>query len=45
MLMVSHNIEDTVLLADEIFVFSGGTISHRVPISLPRLRALPMTKG
>ena len=38
MFMVSHNIEDAVLLADEIFVFSGGTISHQVPISLPRPR-------
>jgi NitT/TauT family transport system ATP-binding protein len=38
MLMVSHNIEDAVMLADEIFVFSGGVISHRVPISLPRPR-------
>ncbi len=39
MLMVSHNIEDAVMLADEIFVFSGGVISHRVPIALPRPRA------
>lgn len=39
MLMVSHNIEDTVQLADEIFVFSGGTISHKVPVPLPRPRA------
>jgi NitT/TauT family transport system ATP-binding protein len=38
MLMVSHNIEDAVMLADEVFVFSGGCISHRIPISLPRPR-------
>ena len=38
MLMVSHNIEDSVALSDEILVFSGGTISHKVPISLPRPR-------
>ena len=38
MFMVSHNIEDAVMLADEVFVFSGGIISHRVPISLPRPR-------
>jgi NitT/TauT family transport system ATP-binding protein len=38
MLMVTHNIEDAVLLTDEIFVFTGGTISHKVPISLPRPR-------
>lgn len=38
MLMVSHNIDDAVMLADEILVFSGGTISHKVPVSLPRPR-------
>ncbi|MBA3788787.1 ABC transporter ATP-binding protein [Patescibacteria group bacterium] len=39
MLMVSHSIEDAVLLADEILVFSGGTISHKVPISFSRPRS------
>jgi sulfonate transport system ATP-binding protein len=38
MLMVTHNIQDAVMLADEIFVFSGSTISHKVKISLPRPR-------
>jgi NitT/TauT family transport system ATP-binding protein len=38
MLMVSHSIEDAVLLADEVFVYSGGTISHKVPIHLSRPR-------
>ena len=38
MFMVSHSIEDAVLLADEIFVFSGGTISHKVPMTFPRPR-------
>lgn len=38
MLMVSHNIEDAVLLADEVFVMDKGKITHRVKISLPRPR-------
>jgi NitT/TauT family transport system ATP-binding protein len=38
MLMVSHNIEDAVMLSDEVFVFAGGVISHRVTIPLPRPR-------
>jgi NitT/TauT family transport system ATP-binding protein len=38
MLMVSHSIEDAVLLADEIFVFSGGTISHKIPVTFARPR-------
>ena len=40
MLMVTHNIEDAALLADEIFVFTGGTISHQlsVPLARPRNR-------
>ncbi len=38
MFMVSHNIDDAVLLADEVFVFAGGIISHRVPITLTRPR-------
>ncbi len=38
MFMVSHSIEDAVLLADEIFVFSGGTIAHKIPVTLPRPR-------
>ncbi|MDR3547660.1 MAG: ABC transporter ATP-binding protein [Candidatus Pacebacteria bacterium] len=38
MLMVSHSIEDAVLLADEILVFSGGVISHTVPVTCARPR-------
>ena len=38
MLMVSHNIEDAVVLADDVFVFSGGIISHRIPVSIKRPR-------
>jgi NitT/TauT family transport system ATP-binding protein len=38
MLMVSHSIEDAVLLSDQVFVFAGGIISHRVPILFKRPR-------
>jgi NitT/TauT family transport system ATP-binding protein len=38
MVMVSHNIEDSVLLSDEIVVFAGGTIAHKIPINLSRPR-------
>ncbi len=38
MLMVSHSVEDAVLLADEIFVCAGGVIAERVPVHLPRPR-------
>ncbi len=40
MLMVSHNIEDTVALADEILVFAQGVILHKVPVMFPRPRNL-----
>lgn len=33
MLMVSHSIEDAVMLSDEILVCSNGTISARVPVT------------
>jgi NitT/TauT family transport system ATP-binding protein len=39
MLMVTHNIEDAALLADEIFVFSDKTVSHKVPVPLARPRS------
>lgn len=39
MLMVSHSIEDAVLLADTILVFKDTKIAHTVPVSLPRPRA------
>jgi NitT/TauT family transport system ATP-binding protein len=38
MVMVSHNIEDSVLLSDRVVVFAGGNISHNIPITLPRPR-------
>jgi ABC-type nitrate/sulfonate/bicarbonate transport system ATPase subunit len=38
MLMVSHSIEDAVALADEILVCAGGTIAHRLAVTLPRPR-------
>ena len=38
MLMVSHSIEDAVLLADTVFVCSEGSISTKIPIGLPRPR-------
>ncbi len=38
MLMISHSVEDAVVLADEIFVFKGGSIADRVPIALSRPR-------
>lgn len=39
MLMVSHSIEDAVLLADEILVVAGGRLAERVVVPLPRPRA------
>lgn len=38
MLMVSHSIEDAVLLADEILICANGTIAEHVPVNLPRPR-------
>ncbi|MDB5265649.1 MAG: aliphatic sulfonate transporter ATP-binding protein [Parcubacteria group bacterium] len=38
MLMVSHSIEDAVLLADEILVCAGGTIADHVVVPMPRPR-------
>ncbi len=38
MLLVSHSIEDAVLLADRILVCDGGGITHEVPVALPRPR-------
>jgi ABC-type nitrate/sulfonate/bicarbonate transport system ATPase subunit len=38
MLMVSHSIEDAVLLADEILVCAGGTIAEHIEVNLPRPR-------
>jgi ABC-type nitrate/sulfonate/bicarbonate transport system ATPase subunit len=38
MLMVSHGIEDAVLLADEIFVMNAGMVTHRTKVEIPRPR-------
>lgn len=38
LLMVSHSVEDAVVLADTVFVVCGGGISHTVPVTLPRPR-------
>lgn len=43
-LMVTHNISEAVLMADEIIVMSPrpGRIEQRIPVDLPRPRALDM---
>lgn len=38
MLMVSHSIDDAVMLADRIFVFKDGVIAHSVDVTAPRPR-------
>lgn len=40
MLMVSHSIEDAVLLADEVLVCAESRLKHRIKIDLPRPRRL-----
>lgn len=42
--MVTHSINEAVLLADQILVMKGnpGRISHQIPIALPRPRHLTM---
>jgi NitT/TauT family transport system ATP-binding protein len=39
MLMVSHSIEDAVLMSDEILVCVHGSIVKRIPVSVPRPRS------
>jgi NitT/TauT family transport system ATP-binding protein len=34
----TEHLSDELLLADEIFVFSGGTISHKIPVTFARPR-------
>ena len=43
MLMVSHSIEDAVVLADTVLVCSNGSMTHTTPITLPhpRVRTSP----
>jgi NitT/TauT family transport system ATP-binding protein len=38
MFMVSHSIEDAVLLADEVLVVANGCVMKRVPVTIPRPR-------
>lgn len=38
MLMVSHSIEDAVIMADEVLVCAGGTIAKRIRVMVPRPR-------
>ncbi len=38
MLMVSHSIEDAVMLADDILVVADGGLKERVPVPIPRPR-------
>jgi NitT/TauT family transport system ATP-binding protein len=42
--LVTHSINEAVLLADELLVMNGrpGTITHRIPITLPRPRRIEM---
>ncbi|MDB4991900.1 MAG: ABC-type nitrate/sulfonate/bicarbonate transport system, ATPase component [Parcubacteria group bacterium] len=40
MLMVSHSVEDAVMLADRILVFKDGHIAEEIPVSLPRPRTI-----
>ncbi len=40
MLMISHNIENAVMLADRILVFSDGCITEDISVSLPRPREI-----
>ncbi|WP_431038008.1 ABC transporter ATP-binding protein [Streptomyces sp. P6-2-1] len=39
-LLVTHDVEEAVLLADRVLVMDGGTIAHEVPVTLDRPREL-----
>jgi NitT/TauT family transport system ATP-binding protein len=45
-MMVTHSISEAVMLADEVLVLNGrpATITHRIPIPLPRPRTLDMQR-
>jgi NitT/TauT family transport system ATP-binding protein len=45
-IMVTHSINEAVMLADEVLVLNGrpATITHRIPIYLPRPRILDMQR-
>jgi sulfonate transport system ATP-binding protein len=37
-LLVTHDVEEAVLLADRVLVLDGGRIAHDIPVDLPRAR-------
>ncbi|MDF3290341.1 ABC transporter ATP-binding protein [Streptomyces silvisoli] len=37
-LLVTHDVEEAVLLADRVLVMDGGVIAHQAPVDLPRPR-------
>ena len=45
-IMVTHSIHEAVMLSDEVLVLNGrpATITHRIPIHLPRPRTLEMQR-
>lgn len=40
MLLVTHDVEEAVLLADRVLVMDGGVIAHEVDVALERPRSL-----
>ena len=39
-LLVTHDVEEAVLLADRVIVMKDGVIAHEVAVDLPRPRSL-----
>jgi sulfonate transport system ATP-binding protein len=39
-LLVTHDVEEALLLADRVLVMDGGVIAHEVPVALPRPRQI-----